>query len=78
VDELGNALTGSPVPSPELAHLSESTSHLVQALHERHDTGVLAAARDRLNEALVRAESGAPNIAGLARRVIEALSNIGI
>jgi hypothetical protein len=78
VDELAGALTAAPVPSAELKHLTESTTHLIQAIGERHHTGVLAAARDRLNEAIVRAETGAPTVAGIARRLVEALSNIGI
>ena len=78
VDELGNALSSGAVPSAEMAHLTDSTAHLLHALHKRHDTGLLASARDRLEEAILRAETGAPTAAGLARRLVETLSNLGI
>jgi hypothetical protein len=78
VDELGATLQSATVPSDELAHLTESTAHLLQALQKPHETGVLAAARDRLEGAIVRAESEAPVAAGLARRLVETLSNLGI
>jgi hypothetical protein len=78
VDELGSTLTSAPVAGAELAHLTDSTTHLVQALREPHKAGLLAAARDRLNAAIVRAEVKAPTAAGLARQLVETLSNIGI
>src|SRR6266852_1140726 len=65
VDELGSTLIAAPVASAELAHLTDSTTHLVQALREPHNPGLLAAARDRLNAAIVRAEVEAPTAAGL-------------
>ena len=78
VEELGKTLAACPLPAADMAHLSDSTAHLVQALHEKHDTGLLASARDRLEEAIVRAEAGAPVVAGVARRLVETLSNLGI
>jgi Domain of unknown function (DUF4404) len=78
VEELGKALASCPLPSPEMAHLSDSAAHLVQALHEKHDTSMLAAARDRLEEAIVRVETGAPVVAGLVRRLVDTLANLGI
>jgi hypothetical protein len=78
VEELGKALAAAPLPSTELAHLSDSTAHLVHALHEKHDTGLLASARNRLQEAIVRAETRAPVAAGLARQLVDTLSNLGI
>jgi hypothetical protein len=78
IDELGNAVGGAEVPPAEVSHLAETTAHFVQALHRRQEPGGLAAARDRLEQAILRAESRAPVIAGVARRVLDALVNLGI
>jgi len=78
VDKVAGALQSGSVPSAEMAHLSESTAHLLQALHQHPDAGRLAPARDRLEEAIVRAETQHPVLAGLARRLVETLSNLGI
>jgi hypothetical protein len=78
VDELGATLDAKAVPFQEMAHLTASTAQLARALHERHDSGVLVAAKDRLEEAAVRAEAKAPMVTGVVRRVIDALANLGI
>jgi|SRR6516162_7526330 hypothetical protein len=78
VDELGTALAGSAVPPAEVTHLAESAAHLVKAVHRRDAPGLLAAARRRLEAALLATESTAPLAAGLARRLLDALANIGI
>jgi hypothetical protein len=78
IDELGNAVGSREVPPAEVAHLAESTAHFVQALHRRQEPGGLAAARDRLEKAVLSAESRAPVAAGVARRVLDALANWGI
>ena len=78
VDELGRAI-GSGTASPEeLARLQESTARLLEAVHQQRDEGVVAAARDRLEEAVIGVESRAPVVAGVARRLLDALSNLGI
>ena len=59
-------------------HLAESTAHLAEELHRRKDVGLLGAAKERLDEAAARAESKAPVATGLARRLIDVLSEIGI
>jgi len=78
IDELGRALTSSQASPEELRHLADSTAKLVEAVHHRRDEGVLAAARDRLEEAVIGAEARAPVVAGIARRLLDALSNLGI
>jgi hypothetical protein len=65
-------------PAAEAAHLAESSAHLVQALDRKHHPGLIAAARDRLEAAATRAEAEAPVATGLARRLIDTLSNLGI
>jgi hypothetical protein len=78
VDELATALAAGTLPSAEVTHLTDTTTELIQALHGSEGHGVLGAARDRLNQAIVRAEADAPVAAGIARRLIETLANIGI
>jgi hypothetical protein len=78
VDELGNALESPEVPNHEVANLTASTSHLVTAVHEKHEPGMLAAAHDRLENAAVAVESKAPALANLTRHLAEMLSNLGI
>jgi nucleoside-triphosphatase THEP1 len=78
VDELGNLLSEPGAPPEAVAHLADSTAHLVQAVHRRADEGLLAAARDRVEQAILGVEAQAPLAAGIARRVLDALSGIGI
>jgi hypothetical protein len=76
VEELSGVLD---VPSaPAQAHLADSTAHLVEAIHHQKDTGLLNAAKRRLETAAVRAETEAPVATGIVRRLIEALANLGI
>jgi hypothetical protein len=78
--ELGHslALAVVPVPPEELTHLAESTAQMVQLVHRRASPGLLASARDRLEQAILSAEAQSPLSAGLARRLLDALANIGI
>ena len=78
VDELGESLTAADVPAAEVTHLATSTAHLAESLHQQHDRGLLGKARDRLEQAACDAEAHAPNLVGLARRLIDALAGIGI
>ena len=78
VEELGKALEQAKVSSAEIARLTESASHLVEVAQAEDEPGVLDAARSRLERAAVAVETGAPMLAGLARRLAEMLSNLGI
>jgi hypothetical protein len=78
VEELGKAIQFAPVPSVELTHLTESAAHLLQALEQRRDAGVLTTARERLEQAIVSAESRAPFVAGIAQRLLATLASLGI
>jgi hypothetical protein len=78
LDELSSVLKEPNAPPAEVAHLAESAALLAQALHDRHDEGLLAKARERLGAAMFQAEAHAPTAVGLARGVINALANIGI
>jgi hypothetical protein len=79
VEELGRSLAQAQVSAKEMAHLTESASHLVQvAIQEDERPGMLDAARSRMEKAAVAVETGSPVLAGLARRLAEMLSNLGI
>jgi hypothetical protein len=77
VADLSRALAGN-LSSTETEHLAKSAVHMIQALHEQQDTTYLAAARDRLRAAAVRAEMRAPVATGIVQRLIEVLANLGI
>jgi hypothetical protein len=77
VDELGAALNTAHAPA-EVARLAESAAHLAESLHHQRDQGFLGNARDRLNSALIKAEVKAPVAAGVARRLLDAIANLGI
>src|SRR5262245_57120070 len=78
LEELARAIPPAGVAPAETAHLAESASHLARALHERHESGALAAAVERFEAAINRAEAKAPLASGIARRLIETLANLGI
>ena len=69
--------TAEAAPS-DVKRLTDRATHLLDALHHRRDAGVLAGARDRLEEAVLRVESEAPVTAGIFRRLLDALANIGL
>jgi hypothetical protein len=77
VDELIRVMDPNAPPA-DAEHLAAGAAHLTEALHRKHHAGLIAAARDRLEEAATRAEAGAPVATGLARRLVDALANLGI
>lgn len=77
-DELGQALRSTAVPSAEATHLADSAAHLIESLHHNEPSGTLAVARDRLEQAVLSAEASTPFVAGVARRILDALANLGI
>jgi len=78
IDELGVALETPTIPNQEIARLTECASHLVQAVKENPEPGVLSAAQERLENAVVAVETRSPALANLTRRLAEMLSNLGI
>lgn len=78
IDELGVALDSPSVPNEEVAKLAECATHLVQAVHDESEPGVLEAAETRLENAVVAVETKAPGLANLTRRLAEMLSDLGI
>src|ERR1700690_3939038 len=47
IDELSNTLETNPVPSKDLAHLTECAAHLLQTEKQPHENEARAAARER-------------------------------
>ena len=77
-DEFANGLCTGTMPAEEEVRLAETAGQLIETLHHRHGEMPAASARDQLVEILLEAEARAPLTAGLARRLLEVLANIGI
>lgn len=75
--ELAEAIDPN-APCDRTAHLAESSSQVLEALHHAPETGLLATARERLEEAAASAESKAPVAAGIARQLVDLLAGIGV
>lgn len=78
LEELGGELDPAAPPSPHTTHLAETVGRLARSLHEQQHSGLLAAARDRLQAAALAAETEAPVVTGIVRRFIDVLGSIGI
>jgi Domain of unknown function (DUF4404) len=78
VAELSDAMDAETVPAADLAHLADTAAQLVRAAHRGEHHGILGKAQEKLEAAAATLEADAPMIAGLTRRLIEALSNLGI
>src|SRR5437764_14440605 len=59
VDELGKTLTPTALASSETAHLATSAANLARTLHQEHSPTLLSAAKQRLEQAALRAETQA-------------------
>jgi hypothetical protein len=77
VVELAGALDPAAA-SQHTAHLAECSAELARALHQQQDTGLVAAARRRLEAAAARAEAEAPVATGVARQLVDVLSGVGV
>jgi hypothetical protein len=77
LDEMAGELATAPA-SPQSEHLLESAATLARELHEERLGGPLEAAKERLTEAATRAERKAPVATGLALRLVDLLSEMGI
>ncbi len=78
VDELSKVLDTPSLPPAEVTHLAESTIHLVEALQLQHQRELHVSLRDRLERAVINAEVHSPVLVGLARRLLDALADVGI
>jgi hypothetical protein len=78
IDEAADALGASAIPPAQVTHLTESTAHFLQTVHSGQDKKAVASAATRLEEALLAAEAYTPLASDFARRILDALANIGI
>jgi hypothetical protein len=78
VDDLAGAVR-KPTGDPAVAtHVAATAAHLLDALVQKRDQGMLSAARDRLERTVMSAGNQAPMAAGVARRLLDILAGIGI
>lgn len=77
-DRLADALASKDTPPEEAAQLGEAACGLIEAVNQGHGAGLLAAAREKLERAIIAAEARAPLAAALAHQLIDALASIGI
>jgi hypothetical protein len=78
VDEISRVIGRSEAPSAETTHLVDSLSHLLETLHHSRERGLVQAARERLAEAALRAETTAPLTTRLVEQLMATLANLGI
>jgi hypothetical protein len=65
-------------PSAQKEQLAESAAQLVRAVKDQHEPGLVAAARERLEETVARAEAKAPVATDLVLQLINLLADLGI
>jgi len=78
IDDLARVLDPAVASSAETAHLAATAAHLARSLQHAHGTGLLAAAKQRLEEAALRAEAKAPAATEVVRQILDTLANFGI
>jgi hypothetical protein len=78
VDDLAGAVRKPAGDSAAASHVAATAAHLLDALVQEQDQGILGSARDRLERTVMSAETQAPLAAGVARRLLEILASIGI
>jgi hypothetical protein len=78
VDELGKTLNSPTLPTAETAQLATSAAHLARSLQREENPTLLATAKERLEEAALRAEAEAPVATGIVWRLLDTLANLGI
>jgi Domain of unknown function (DUF4404) len=65
-------------PSAQKEQLAESAAQLVRAVKDQHEPGLVEAARERLEEAVARAEAKAPVATDLVIQLVDVLARLGI
>lgn len=78
LEELGREIDPAALTSTQTTHLAEAVSRVARSLHEKDESGILATARDRLQQAASRAEVEAPVATGIVRQFIDVLASMGI
>jgi hypothetical protein len=67
-----------PESSAQTEHLAQRTAQLVQAVNDQHEPGLIAATRERLEEAIAKAEAKAPVATDIVLQLIDVLAGMGI
>lgn len=78
IEDLTGHLGEGGVTPAQLEHLRETTAQLLTALKRPEDAGATEAARERLDEARSALEPQSMFLAGIMRRLLEALAGLGI
>jgi hypothetical protein len=65
-------------PSPHEHDLAATAAHLVRAVEDRRENGIVDAARENVEQAVARAESNAPVVTDLVLQLIDVLAGLGI
>ena len=76
---LGNLAVAlnQPESSDQTQHLAQHTAQLVQAVNDQHEPGLIASARERLEETIARAETNAPVATDIVLQLIDVLAESG-
>jgi len=77
LEELSRAVGTIGVPSAEMLHVARNAALLALHLHQP-EPRKLGSLYERLEEAVVRAEAKSPLVVGIARRLIDAVADLGI
>ncbi|AGA31566.1 hypothetical protein [Singulisphaera acidiphila] len=77
-DLLGDLTQALHPPEPHTEELAESTAQLVRAVSDQHEPGLIEAAKERLEEVVIKAETKAPVATDIVLRLIDVLAGIGI
>ncbi len=78
VEELSATLRTAQLSPTELSHLESTTTNLAKVLHHEPTEGALHSVQEGFEQVIVTLEARAPLVAGLARRMLDALANLGI
>ena len=78
VEALTRNLPPEGLSTEETTRLAESMRQFADAVQTPADATLLAAARDRLEEATLRAEARVPHATDLIQRLLETLAQLGI
>lgn len=77
LDEVTGAVSLA-APSAEMLHIAQTAKSLAAQLHESQHVPLAAAAREQLRRTVARLEVQAPVAADFARRLLDALTDLGI
>lgn len=78
IEELSRTLGEAGIEPARAAALAEHVRHLGDLVNRRESVTETQPARDRLTMAIAAVEAESPFVAGVARRLIDLLSSLGI